>query len=71
MLRAPVVDKTALTARYDYEWHAQTWGDRPEPAAITKTLEEQLGLHLEAKAVTVDVINVISLKSPEQVSTSK
>jgi bla regulator protein BlaR1 len=71
MLQAPVVDQTALTATYDYEWHAPTFGDRPDPAAIAKTLEEQLGLHLEARTVTVDVINVISLNSPEQVLTSK
>jgi hypothetical protein len=36
---------------------------------MAKALQEQLGLHLEAKPVTVEVIDVISLKSSEQVVT--
>ena len=38
---------------------------------MAKALEEQLGLHLEAKPVTVDVINVVSLKSPQQILTAR
>jgi bla regulator protein BlaR1 len=73
MLQAPVVDQTGLTGTYDYKltWNPSAAGQRPEPATIAKALEEQLGLHLEARTVTVDVINVVSLKSAEQILTSR
>ena len=69
MFHAPVVDETGLKGTYDYKlrWPESLPGATPEPATMAKALEEQLGLHLEAKPVTVDVINVVSLKSPEQV----
>jgi bla regulator protein BlaR1 len=69
MFRAPVVDQTGLKGTYDYKltWKPAPPGAAPEPATMAQALEEQLGLHLEAKPVIVDVINVVSLKSPEQV----
>jgi bla regulator protein blaR1 len=71
MFRAPVVDQTGLTGTFDYKltWSPSSPGATPEPATMAKALEEQLGLHLEAKPVTVEVINVVSLKSPEQMLT--
>jgi bla regulator protein blaR1 len=73
MFHAPVVDQSGLKGTYDYKltWAPPLPGASPEPSAMAKALEEQLGLHLEAKTVTVDVINVVSLKSPEQVLTAR
>jgi uncharacterized protein (TIGR03435 family) len=73
MFLQPVVDATGLTGTYDYKltWKPSPPGETPEPATMAKALEEQLGLHLEARTVTVDVIDVISLKAPEQVLTSR
>ncbi|MGH8219598.1 MAG: M56 family metallopeptidase [Steroidobacteraceae bacterium] len=65
-LVAPVVDQTGLHGVYDYK---VTWG-RPlpaspvNPAVVAKALEEQLGLRLEARRVTVDVVDVVGLTSP-------
>jgi bla regulator protein blaR1 len=69
MFHAPVVDQTGLKGTYDYKltWPPSAPGATPEPATMAKALEDELGLHLEAKPVTVDVINVVSLNSPEQV----
>jgi uncharacterized protein (TIGR03435 family) len=73
MFRAPVLDQTGLTGNYDYKltWPPSLPGAAPEPATMAKALEAQLGLHLEARPVTVDVINVVSLKSPDQVLTAR
>ena len=71
LLRAPVVDLTGLRGTYDYKLNlgSSSAGVSPEPRAIASSLEDQLGLHLEAKSVTVDVIDVIGLKSPQEVVT--
>ncbi len=73
MLQAPVIDRTGLRGSFDYkvEWKRPSPGALPDPAELKRALEEQLGLRLEAKPVTVDVINVVSLKSPEQVLTAR
>jgi uncharacterized protein (TIGR03435 family) len=73
VFRAPVVDQTGLRGNYDYEatWESPPVGEPPDPAAVAKALEEQLGLHVEARPVTVDVINVVGLKSPEEVVTKR
>jgi uncharacterized protein (TIGR03435 family) len=73
MFHAPVVDETGLKGTYDYKltWTPFLPGTTPSAATMAKSLEEQLGLHLEAKTVTVDVINVVGLKSPEQVLASR
>jgi bla regulator protein blaR1 len=69
VLRAPVVDQTGLKGTYDYKvtWKQFSPDASPDPAAMAKALEEQLGLRLESKSVTVDVINVIALKTSESV----
>jgi len=73
VFRAPVVDQTGLRGNYDYEasWESPPVGEPPDPAAVAQALEEQLGLHVEARPVTVDVINVVGLKSPEEVVTKR
>ncbi|HEY6456861.1 MAG TPA: M56 family metallopeptidase [Steroidobacteraceae bacterium] len=73
MFRAPVVDQTGLKGTYDYKltWPPSSPGASPEPATMAKALQEQLGLHLEPKPVTEDVINVVSLKSPAQILTAR
>jgi bla regulator protein BlaR1 len=72
VLRAPVVDQTGLQGNYDYKvtWKQFTPDAQPDPAAVAKALEEQLGLHLKAKPVTVDVINVVALKPSGSVVTA-
>jgi bla regulator protein BlaR1 len=71
-LRAPVVDQTGLEGNYDYKvsWESPAPGAPTDPAAVAKALDEQLGLHLEAKPVNVDVISVVSVKSPAEVVTA-
>lgn len=73
MLRAPVVDQTGLKGTYDYKltWKPAPSGGTPEAATMAKALEEQLGLHLEAKSVALDVVNVVSMKAPEEVITAE
>jgi bla regulator protein BlaR1 len=71
-LRAPVVDQTGLEGNYDYKvsWALPAAGAPTDPAAVAKALEEQLGLHLEASSVNVDVISVVSVKSSTDVATA-
>jgi uncharacterized protein (TIGR03435 family) len=71
MYRVPVVDRTGLQGHYEYRavWKAPPPGTLPDPATVAQALDEQAGLRLEAGPVTVEVINVISLKSPEEVVT--
>ncbi len=71
-LGAPVVDETGLEGNYDYKvgWQLPAPGARTDPTAVAKALEEQLGLHLDARSVNVDVISVISAKSPQEVVTA-
>ena len=73
MFRAPVLDQTGLDGNYDYKltWPESLPGTTPTPDTMAKALEEQLGLHLEAKPVTVAVVDVVSLKSPEQIITTQ
>jgi uncharacterized protein (TIGR03435 family) len=67
----PVVDQTGLQGHYEYKavWKSSVQGEPADPAIVAKALEDQLGLRLEAKRVTVDVIHVTGLKSPEDVVT--
>jgi len=68
-LGAPVTDQTGLKGSFDFEikWESPPLGTRPDPAAIAKALEQQLGLKLEATSVTGNVVNVLNLKSSEEV----
>ncbi|HEV2703222.1 MAG TPA: M56 family metallopeptidase [Steroidobacteraceae bacterium] len=72
MFHLPVVDQTGLTGTYDYKltWAPAAPGATPSPATMARGLEE-LGLHLERKPVTMDVIDVVSLKSPDQILASE
>lgn len=76
LLKVPVVDETGVTGRYDY---ALVWGpprteppgpdERVEPAVIIKAMKEQLGLHLEPRRTSVNVMNVVSSLPTAQVVT--
>jgi len=70
ILKAPIVDDTGLQGTYEYKvaWKA---GAPRDPATMAKVVEEQLGLRLAAKPVTVDVIRVVGLKSPQEVVTKQ
>ncbi|MGC3979965.1 MAG: M56 family metallopeptidase [Steroidobacteraceae bacterium] len=63
MLSVPVTDQTGLKGNFDFELKWESSGKRPDSAEIAKTLQQQLGLKLEARPVTTDVVNVVSLKS--------
>jgi bla regulator protein BlaR1 len=74
-LRAPVVDQTGLGGNYDNKvsWllpQSLAPGEPSDPAVVAKRLDETLGLRLEAKSVNVDVVNVVSVKPPEEVVTA-
>ncbi len=62
VLHAPVVDQTGLQGDYDYRG---TWTH--DPAAAMQGIQQQLGLHLEARPLRVEIIKVVSLKSPQQI----
>lgn len=73
MYRVPVVDQTGLRGIYEYKarWTPPSPGALPAPDAVGRALEEQLGLRLEARRVTVDVIDVVGLKSPAEIVTQR
>jgi uncharacterized protein (TIGR03435 family) len=67
IFRAPVVDQTGLTGKYDVvlnagkyltEMHSPADGDnRPDPVAIvSRGLQEELGLRVEGKRMPVDLV---------------
>lgn len=74
-LTAPVEDKTGLRGYFEYKakwtWKAGSPGGMSYAAVAAKALEEQLGLHLEAKTETLEVIDVVSLKSQAEVLTGQ
>ena len=72
-LNVPVIDETGLQRNYDYKvtWESSSPGVPADPAAVAKALEEQLGLNLEAESVNVDVINVVSVKSPKDIAAAR
>jgi uncharacterized protein (TIGR03435 family) len=65
-LGAPVADQTGLQGSYDYKvrWVQSSPGASVDPAVLGKSLEEQLGLRIEARPVTVEMINIVSVKLP-------
>jgi uncharacterized protein (TIGR03435 family) len=61
MLELPVVDKTGLTAAYDFklEWTPELAPEVSEPGlSIFTALRDQLGLSLRAQKVRIDVVTV-------------
>lgn len=75
LLDRPVVDKTGLTGRYDFDldWapdETQFGGEVPVAPAdaqappFFKAIEEQLGLHLEATRGTVDALVIDHAEPP-------
>lgn len=67
-LGVPVTDQTALQGNFDFEitWEPSSSG-APDQAAVANMLVQQLGLKLEAKPTTADIVNVVNLKSPDEV----
>jgi uncharacterized protein (TIGR03435 family) len=67
-LHAPVIDETGLQGDYAYSYEV-SWqpGAAPDPATLSRSLEEQLGLHLEARPLNVDTIEVVSVKPAQEV----
>ena len=60
LLRAPVVDKTALAGRYNF-----TLRYRPGPA-IFEALPDQLGLRLQQEKESVEVLVIDSVQKPSE-----
>jgi len=67
----PVVDKTGLTGRYEYEFvlpDVTIQGGRgqytPDANQISRALEEQLGLRLQAEKVSVETIVIDQIDRP-------
>ena len=68
-LRAPVVDKTELTGRYDFTVDLSSYfadvkpGEQPDMTAIVMSaLREQLGLNLESRKETVEILVIDHLE---------
>jgi uncharacterized protein (TIGR03435 family) len=66
-VHAPVIDETGPQGDYAYSYKVGwQWGAAPHPATLSRSLEEQLGLHLEARPLNVDTIEVVSLKPAQE-----
>jgi uncharacterized protein (TIGR03435 family) len=67
-LGAPVADRTGLQRAYEHHykvrWAQSTVGAPVDPAVLARSLDEQLGLRLEARTVTVKMINIVRVKLP-------
>ena len=65
-LGAPVTDQTGLKGSYDFKvrWQQSSPGAPVDPVVLARSLEEQLGLRIEARPVTVEMINIVSVKLP-------
>lgn len=65
-LLRPVTDQTGLTGRYQFalEWTPDGAADASGPSVFT-AIEEQLGLHLEARKAPVDTLIIESAGRPE------
>ena len=69
-LRRPVVDRTGLTAHYDFhlEWTPETAGsaseNRDPGASIFTAIQEQLGLRLESIKAPVDLLVIERAERP-------
>jgi bla regulator protein blaR1 len=76
-LDAPVLDETRLTGTFNYsvQWGPENLPPDPavlaDPVEVGRAMKEQLGLTLEATTVDVEVLNVLSLKRPAEVVTTR
>jgi bla regulator protein blaR1 len=76
-LDAPVLDETRLTGTFNYsvQWGPENLPPDPavlaDPVEVGRSMKEQLGLTLEAATVNVEVLNVLSLKRPAEVVTTR
>jgi len=62
VLSEPVVDKTGLVGRYDFQLG---WGDNPQtPDKISQAILQQLGLKLVAQKVPVEVMVIDQVHMP-------
>ena len=62
VLSEPVVDKTGLVGRYDFQLG---WGDNPQtPDKISQAILQQLGLKLVAQKVPVEVMIIDQVHMP-------
>jgi uncharacterized protein (TIGR03435 family) len=68
LLHAVVVDETGLQGDYAFSYRVNFQsGGPPDPALLAKSLQEQLGLTLEATPLNVDTIDVVSVKPAQEV----
>jgi uncharacterized protein (TIGR03435 family) len=67
-LRAPIVDSTGLTGRYDFNW---VLGDGPDPSTleapnVIESCRRELGLKLQKAKGQIDVINITHVEKPSE-----
>jgi hypothetical protein len=55
---------SARVRHYKVRWVQSSPSGSVDPAVPARSLEEQIGLHLEARPVTVQMINIVSVKLP-------
>jgi uncharacterized protein (TIGR03435 family) len=70
-MEMPVVDQTGLRAKYDFSLDLTPYlppaGERPDiPAMMLSAIREQLGLRLESRRATIDVMIVDHLEKPSE-----
>jgi TonB family protein len=66
-----VVDQTGLEDNFNFEVKlTMSPNSPPDPDAITKALEEQIGLKIEPMKLDVDMVKIVNLKPPEEVVTA-
>jgi uncharacterized protein (TIGR03435 family) len=70
ILHAPVTDETGLQGDFEYAYQVSWQPAAPDTALLAKSLQEQLGLTLEARPLNIDTIDVVSLKPAQAVLTA-
>lgn len=66
-LGVPVADQTGLQGAYAHHYKVRWVQSAPravDASVLTRSLEEQLGLRIEARPVSVEMINVVSANVP-------
>ncbi len=69
VLGRSVVDQTGLKGNFDIRWRVTHSDDRPadeRDTAIFRALEDQLGLKLVSRKLTVDTIHIEKLDEPSE-----